>query len=124
MTWELIVLLALVVVAAAAAFYAGWSASHAHLSSAIDVTNVTNTAIKQANERDSAIERVTAALDKNTAATASLAEQVKAASEASSVGYAKVEKALIGIFEGLERTGVVRDKRTLPRQVGERAPDA
>jgi len=110
-------LLVLMAGIAAGSFYAGWRSAHAFLEAAKAVSYVTNSAEKRSNNTVSALAEVVAE-------SASLREAVNRNTEVMNVKQGDVEKALLALFQGFERTGVVRGPRTSPgRQVGETSPE-
>lgn len=112
---DLFFLLALIAVVAGGAFYAGWRAAAAYLPAARAVSDVSAAAVQQANG-------FAASLDKNEAALASLRNAVAQNTETLEARTRAVDDALVAIFNGFERAGLIRPAHRTPRQVGETPP--
>jgi hypothetical protein len=115
--WALIGLLALIAACSAAAFYAGYRAASAYLPAARAVSDVTAAAVEQVNTS-------VALLDKTGAALSSLESAIAKQTETIAERNSAVEDALLALFQGLERAGLVRPGtvRGVAKQVGEGAP--
>lgn len=113
MTDSPFLLLALIAAVGAACFYAGWRSAASYLQAARAVSEVTNAVASQSNS-------FTSALDKADAEYALLRKEVERNTEVLGANQKNVEEALLTLFQGFERSGLVRSARPAPgRQVGE-----
>ena len=114
---ETLWLLLLIAVVGAGCYYAGWRSAIVTLHAALTVSKVTNAAVDNAN-------RAGSALDKVAAETASLRASVEVNTQAIGTGQRNVEAALFDIYQGFERSGLIRKAGPGPgKQVGEERPE-
>ena len=111
---DLLGLLALMAAVGAAAFYAGWRSAAAYLPAARAVSDVANAAVAQSNSYASTLDGVRAEM-------VALVRATETATKASAAHDQAVEETLQQLFQGLERAGLARSPRAVPRQHGETA---
>lgn len=107
--WVLILLAAV----GAGCFYAGWRSAHSYLEAARAVAEIASAAATQSSAFSSS-------LDKTQAEAASLRVAIERNAQATETKLDNVEAALVTLFQGFERAGMVRSATPRPGpQVGE-----
>lgn len=102
-----------VILVAGGAFYAGWRSAKAFLVAASDVNGITNSTIRDTKA-------LASHLDKSDRTLSLLAEVTERESKALRMKVERLEDAMVTLFQGFERAGLVRSQtQGVPRQVGE-----
>jgi NaMN:DMB phosphoribosyltransferase len=106
-------LLALIAAVGAGCFFAGWRSARAYLQAAESVSAITNAVADQANATREA-------LDKQTAEYALLRAALNQNTKVIDEKIQDVETAMVTLFQGFERAGIVKRPKSGPGlQVGE-----
>jgi len=117
-------LLLLIAAVSSASFYAGWRSASSYLNAAQAVNSVTNAVVKQANEHAESNAKVISALDNLVGSLAVLKDANGRQADAIASKLGDFEAALLTLFQGFERAGIVRSARPTPgKQVGEISPE-
>ena len=110
-------LLVLIAAVGAGSFYAGWVSAKAYLNASLSVSQIASAAVERSNSYSSA-------MDKVKAETALLRAAVDQNTKVVETKLEAVEAAVVTLFQGFERAGIVRGARATPgRQVGETGPE-
>jgi hypothetical protein len=121
---EAMLLLLLVVSVGAGCFWAGWCSAASYLHAARAVSDVTNAVAAQSNDFTSTLDKATAEAASLRVAVDNLGGVSLRNSQAVEAKLGDVEGAMVTLFQGFERAGLVRSSRPAPgRQVGEAGPE-